>query len=169
SFLTGQHAHRHGITHNYEGPADDAVDHRLITFPRLLQRAGYETAYVGKWHIGHEDDSRRPGFDHWISFPGQGLYVDPPLNINGQRVRAKGYMTDILTGHAVDYLRREHTRPFCLYIGHKAVHAPFTPAERHQHLYSTEPLPRTPAHDDSLAGKPELQPAERDGTKRPGS
>jgi len=154
SFLTGQYAHRHGVINNQA--ENNERSHRLITFPRLLHDAGYETAFIGKWHMGN-DDTPRPGFDRWVSFKGQGRYNDPALNIDGQRTQQKGYITDILTGHAVDFIRRDREKPFCLYVGHKAIHGPFTPAERHKHLYTTEPIPYSPATKDTLEGKPMLQ------------
>ncbi len=154
SFLTGQYAHRHGVIDNQAG--NNERSHRLVTSPRLLHGAGYETAFIGKWHMG-DDDTPRPGFDRWVGLKGQGRYYDPRLNINGKRVQEKGYVTDILTDYAVEFLRQEHKRPFCLYLGHKAVHAPFTPAQRHRHLYTTEPIPYSPAVKDTLAGKPMLQ------------
>lgn len=168
SFLTGQYAHAHNVVSNQQ--ENNERSHRLITFPRLLHDAGYETAYVGKWHMGN-DDTRRPGFDSWVSFKGQGRYNDPPMNIEGKQVQAEGYMTDILTGHAVEFIRREHDQPFCLYLGHKAIHGPFTPAERHKHLYTDEPIPLSPATRDTLDGKPMLQrPDPRTGRlHRPGS
>jgi len=153
SFLTGQYAHTHKVTGNGN---NNALSHELLTFPRLLQRHGYETAFIGKWHMGN-DDTPRPGFDHWVSFRGQGVYVDPQLNVNGAPVSAKGYMTDILTGRAVEFLRRTHSKPFLLYLGHKAVHGPFTPAERHKDLYSDQPITRAPSGQNSLEGKPALQ------------
>ena len=93
----------------------------LPTFPVGLQAAGYETAFVGKWHMGGASDDPRPGFDRWVSFRGQGPYVDPTLNINGTRREHQGYTTDILTDYAVEFLRGEHDRPFMLYLSHKAV------------------------------------------------
>ncbi|MFB3827216.1 MAG: sulfatase [Bryobacteraceae bacterium] len=140
SYLTGQYVHTHGVRDNTDHAE---LSHRLVTWPRLLHDNGYETAYVGKWHMGR-DDSPRPGFDRWVSFQGQGQYVDPLLNIDGRRVESPGYVTDLLSGHAAEFLRRKRSKPFALYLAHKAVHGPFTPAERYKDLYSTEPLPRRP-------------------------
>jgi arylsulfatase A-like enzyme len=157
-FLTGQYAHTHGVT----GAGDhDARGDQLVTFPRLLQDAGYETAYVGKWHIGN-DDRPRPGFDRWVSFSGQGKYVNPDLNVNGQRVHAEGYMTDLLTDHAVGVIQTPHTKPWLLYLSYTAVHAPFIPADRHQDLFADMPIIRAPGAKDTLEGKPVLR---REGTR----
>ena len=73
SFLTGQYAHTHGITDNVDR---SAASHQLVTFPLLLHQSGYETAFIGKWHMGN-DDTPRPGFDRWVSFKGQGTYLNP--------------------------------------------------------------------------------------------
>jgi N-acetylglucosamine-6-sulfatase len=154
-FLSGQYVHTHGIRDNTE---HNAQSHQLITFPRLLHDAGYETAYVGKWHMGN-DDTPRPGFDRWVSFRGQGVYVDPPLNVDGKPVQNSGYITDLLNGHAVDFLERKRTKPFCLYLAHKAVHGPFTPADRHLDLYAGETIVRKASATDTLEGKPVLRRA----------
>ena len=150
SFLTGQYPHTHGVIDNSD---HSALSHTLITFPRLLHDAGYETAYVGKWHMGN-DDSPRPGFDHWVSFKGQGVYENPAINVDGQASKVNGYMTDILNEHALSFVKGEHKKPFVLYLAHKAVHGPFTPAERHKDLYATEPIKPAPSINDSLEGKP---------------
>lgn len=140
SFLTGQFVHTHGVRSN----GDNAErSHKLVTWPRVLHDNGYETGFLGKWHMGR-DDSPRPGFDRWVSFRGQGQYQDPPLNIDGKQVNAQGYITDILAGHAVEFLRRKRTKPFALYLAHKAIHGPFTPPERYKDLYTTEAIPRRP-------------------------
>lgn len=155
SFLTGQYPHRHGIVDNTDR---SARSHELVTWPRVLHDNGYETGFLGKWHMG-VDDSPRPGFDHWISFPGQGESFDPPLNIDGKAVQAKGYITDILTDHAVAFLEKKRARPFCLYVSHKAIHPnvaqgadgkisgfgeadDFKVAERHRSLYAGMTPPR---------------------------
>lgn len=130
SILTGQYAHRHGVVDNQR-----PVPEGTVFFPEYLQQAGYETAFVGKWHMGHEHDDPRKGFDHWASFRGQGEYFNPTLNVNGTRGQVAGYTTDVLTDQALAWLRKERSKPFFLYLSHKAVHYPFTPAQRHHGRY----------------------------------
>src|SRR3546814_38603 len=89
---------------------------------------------IGKWHMGGGSDDPKRGFDHWVSFKGQGHYQPHPngLNVDGKRVPQKGYITDELTGYAVDWLKQQgNDKPFMLYLSHKGVHADFLPAERH--------------------------------------
>lgn len=158
SFLTGQYVHKHGILDNSErGPQS----HELRTFPQLLQAAGYETAFIGKWHMSGKDDSARPGFDHWISFRGQGRYVNCELNRNGNRGVSEGYITDILSQEAVDFIRTRRNKPFALCLCHKAIHGPFEPAARHRSLYSNSKIEPAPSQADDLSGKPVLAEAER--------
>src|SRR6266576_2619208 len=152
SYLTRQSANATGVIDNSD---HSALSHQLVTFPKLLHDASYETAYVGKWHMG-ADDSPRPGFDRWVGFKGQGAYENPNINVDGKASKVDGYMTDILNGHALDFVRQEHKKPFALYLAHKAVHGPFTPAERHKNLYADARLPLTPNHQDKRAGKPAL-------------
>ncbi|HID77742.1 MAG TPA: DUF4976 domain-containing protein [Planctomycetaceae bacterium] len=130
SILTGQYTHRHGVVDNQR-----PVPPGTRFFPEVLQRAGYVTAFVGKWHMGHEDDRPRKGFHHWVSFRGQGQYFDPLLNINGTRRRFQGYTTDILTQQALRWLESVRSKPFFLYLSYKAVHYPFLPAPRHHGRY----------------------------------
>ncbi len=132
SILTGLYTHKHRVIDN-----NRLVPEGTIFFPQYLQQAGYTTAFIGKWHMGGAHDDPRPGFDHWISFRGQGNYLPPgpnyTLNVNGERVKQKGYITDELTDYAVDWLEQQNgaDKPFFLYLSHKAVHSNFTPAERH--------------------------------------
>jgi N-acetylglucosamine-6-sulfatase len=142
SVLTGQYAHRHGVVDN-----TSPVPPGTVFFPQRLQKAGYRTAYVGKWHMGEAEasDDPRPGFDHWISFQGQGVYQDPTLNVNGVRGPASGYTTDVLTDSALAWLRRRSDgRPFFLYLSHKATHAEFVPPARYQGRYAKETIPYPP-------------------------
>src|ERR1035438_8477821 len=118
SFLTGQYAHTHGVTDNTD---HSPLSHRMQTYPQGLERAGCDTAFIGKWHMG-VDDSPRPGFHHWVGFKGQGVYTDPELNVDGVQTKVKGYTTDILNDYAVKFLERKRTSPFLLYLPHKAVH-----------------------------------------------
>jgi N-acetylglucosamine-6-sulfatase len=150
SILTGQYAHRHGIVDN-----TSPIPSGTVFFPQLLQRAGYRTAYVGKWHMGEVDDEPQPGFQHWVSFRGQGTYRDPVLNINGERRQINGYTTDILTDQAIEWLKRESAdaanRPFFLALSHKAVHSEFEAAPRHAGRYAKEPIPYPPTMTDTEA------------------
>ena len=167
-FLTGQYAHAHGITDNTDrSPAS----HRLPTFPRALHDHGYETAFIGKWHMG-VDDSPRPGFDHWVGFAGQGTYLNPDLNIDGRHVKETGYTTDILSRHAVEILSRPRSKSLCLWLAHKAVHpeltqfadgsisdpngGEFIPAPRHKSLFKGVAVPRRPNAGKPPTGKPAL-------------
>ena len=160
STLTGQYAHKHGVLDN-----STLLNPETPTFPKVLQQSGYNTAFVGKWHMGGSTDEPRPGFDHWVSFRGQGTYFDPLLNINGERKKVDGYTTDILTGYAVDYIGQDHGKPFMLYLSHKAVHADFEPAPRHAGSYKDRayPYPDTMADtEENYAGKPAWLKAQRD-------
>ncbi len=147
-FLTGKYAHSHGVMNNGT-PFDDSQP----TFPSVLQKAGYETAFVGKWHMGGQEGPRK-GFNHWFSFKGQGAYYNPTINDNGEVRRVATYMTDLLTNHAVDWLRKPRNAPFCLCLAHKAVHGPFEPAVRHRKLYSDVKIDRPASMTDTLEGKP---------------
>src|SRR5437899_3612923 len=101
SILTGLYAHRHRVIDN-----NNPVPPGMTFFPQYLQAAGYETAFIGKWHMGSESDDPQPGFDHWVSFKGQGTYWPNPngLNVDGRKVPQKGYITDELTDYAVEWL-----------------------------------------------------------------
>jgi len=172
TILTGQYPSRHGIIDNV---ARNRQSHRLETFPRALQANGYETAFLGKWHMGN-DPTPRPGFDYWVAIPGQGRTIDPELFEDGALHTVEGYVTDILTDRAVAFIEREHDGPFFLYLGHKAIHpdarqlddgsvdpsvpSQYVPAPRHRGRYEDRvfaPRPNvvaTPGDD-----KPVLQRA----------
>ncbi|MCH6256124.1 sulfatase [Puniceicoccaceae bacterium K14] len=158
SILTGLYTFRHRVIDNQK-----LVPEGTIYFPQYLQEAGYSTAFIGKWHMGQKSDEPRPGFDHWVSFRGQGHYLPPDpdytLNVNGDRVKQKGYITDELTNYAVDWLKKQENSdtPFFLYLSHKAVHANFTPAERHVGDFEGLPFERPKSEarvDDEIANTP---------------
>lgn len=131
SVLSGQYAHTHGVMDN-----STLLPQGTPIFPVELQKNGYETAFIGKWHMGGSSDAPRPGFDHWVSFKGQGVYNNPTFNVNGESIQREGYMTDFLTGYAEDYIKQDRDKPYFMYLSHKAVHAEFYPAERHKDAYS---------------------------------
>ncbi len=147
SILTGQYMHRHRVVDNQR-----PVPEGTVFFPQYLQQAGYQTGFVGKWHMGHENDAPRPGFDHWVSFRGQGTYFDPELNINGNRKTFSGYTADVLTDRAIEWLdqERDDAKPFFLYLAFKSVHYPFQPAPRHAQRYEGRPIdyPETMANTE---------------------
>jgi N-acetylglucosamine-6-sulfatase len=151
SLLTGCYAHTHGVRQNGVADPDDS----LPLFPALLQDAGYRTAFIGKWHMASgATASPRPGFDTWVSFPGQGEYDDPAINDNGVLQRVPGYMTDLLTDYAVRFIAEHAAEPFCLILAHKAVHDPRTPAPRHLDAFPDAALPEPPSFADDCYGKP---------------
>ena len=168
SILTGQFAHVHGITDNTERSEQS---HRLKTFPQELQRAGYETAYLGKWHMGN-DNTRRPGFDRWFCLTGQGTSFDPVVNDDGKEMKRTGYVTDVLNEESVKFLRAKHAKPFMLFLSHKAIHpetyqgpdgklsdptlSNFIPAPRHKDLYSDAKITRRPSAGVPPKDKPAL-------------
>jgi N-acetylglucosamine-6-sulfatase len=118
SILTGQYASRHGIIDNV---ARDAASMRLPNYHLVLQTLGYETAHIGKWHMGN-DAAPRPGYDLWVSFKGHGRLFDPEINENGTTIQHSGYVTDLLNERAVRFLEAKRDRPFALFLAHKAVH-----------------------------------------------
>jgi len=130
SFLTGAYAHRHGVTAN----AGVDLDPDTPTYPGLLRDAGYETAFIGKWHMARWS-TPRAGFDHWVSFNGQGRYERNSLNVDGEWVQSDRYVTDELTERALEFVSKPREQPFLLVLSHKAVHAPCRPAPRHAYLY----------------------------------
>lgn len=159
SIFTGLYTHNHRVADNYH-----AISDKLVYFPRYLQKAGYETAFIGKWHMGGDVDDPRPGFDHWVSFKGQGVYVADPskakvkgrpvplssaegYNVDGERRPQPGYITDELTDFSLDWLRERAAsdKPWFLFLSHKAVHSDFIPANRHAFRYEEKPfeLPKT--------------------------
>jgi N-acetylglucosamine-6-sulfatase len=169
SMLTGMYAHQHGIFDNLERSQQS---HKLKTFPQELQKLGYETAYIGKWHMGN-DNTARPGFDRWFCLKGQGTSFDSEVNDDGRDVQTKGYVTDVLNEQSLDFVRQPRQRPFMLYLSHKAIHpetaqaadgklsdptaSNFIPAPRHEKLYENVTVPRRPSAGVPPLDKPALQ------------
>jgi len=141
SILTGLYTFRHRVIDNQR-----AVPDGTLFFPQYLQKAGYSTGFIGKWHMGHASDEPRPGFDYWVSFKGQGHYLPPgpqyTINVNGKRVKQDGYLTTMLTRYALDFLEQQkhNNKPFMLYLSHKAVHGDFVPEEKYRGRFADKPF-----------------------------
>lgn len=145
TILTGKYGHKNGCPH-----LDAEFDGNQQTFPKLLQKAGYHTAVIGKWHLSSEPI----GFDYYNVLPGQGNYFDPTFKekgytwedgFDGGRVINRGYVTDIITDIALDCLNnRPKDKPFCILLQHKAPHDLWEYDEKHAHLYKDMDLPEPP-------------------------
>ncbi len=153
SLLTGTYAHTHGVRVNDVQDLGDAPPN----FPALLGGAGYDTGFVGKWHMDNASAGPRLDFGTWLSFAGQGVYDNPLLNENGREFRARGYVTDILSEYAAAWLQRPREQPFCLVVSHKAAHVPFEAAARHRFAFAGTPFPEPENFGDTLEGKPAWQ------------
>ncbi len=146
TILTGKHSHLNGVTTNRP---EDSLDTAQQTFPKLLQQAGYQTALVGKWHL----KSDPAGFDHWEILPGQGFYYNPDFRTARDTMRNAGYVTDVITDRALDWLEngRASGEPFLLMVQHKAPHRPWLPGPEHLLTYADVKItaPRTLFYDYS--------------------
>lgn len=154
SMLTGQYSHTHGVLHNSDGrnlPGRGALLPDQITFPHLLQRAGYWNVIVGKWHLLNEPG----GFAHSAIFPGQGDYQDPVLIVNGARMRFRGHSCDVVGDNALQFLAdRPKDKPFCLLVHFKAPHRQWIPAPRYANRFKDVTIPEPRTFNDTLAGRP---------------
>lgn len=132
SILTGLYAHAHGVRNNFT-----ELPESLPHWPARLQQEGYDTAYIGKWHMGEGNDKPRPGFDWFISHKGQGKYFDTEWNVNGvQHETPKGYYTTVVTDYCLDWLKkRSHNTPWSLCLGHKAPHSFYFPEPKYEHTF----------------------------------
>lgn len=124
TIMTGKYSHQNGFYNN----TNCTFDGKQKTFPKLLQKAGYSTAIIGKWHLGSDPT----GFDYWNILPGQGLYYNPPMITKDGRVKQEGYVTDVVTDLSLDWLKnRDKSKPFLLMSQHKSPHREWAPALRH--------------------------------------
>ncbi len=155
SILTGQYSHTHGVMHNSDGrnlPGRAALLPDQVTFPHLLHAAGYRTAVIGKWHLLNEPG----GFDQWEILPGQGVYLDPIMIVNGVPVKFRGHVCDVVGDQALEFLdRRPKDQPFCLLCHFKAPHRSWIPAERYAHRFDDVVVPEPRTFNDDLEGRPD--------------
>ena len=150
--LTGKYSHLNGQMTNRE-----TFDGSQQTFPKLLRKAGYQTAMVGKWHL----KSSPTGFDYWNVLPGQGRYHNPDMIEMGEKKKLEGYTTDLITDRAIQFLEtiRDRDRPFCLMVHHKAPHRRWEPDEKHARLYDNVHIPEPDTFDDDYSNR--ASPASR--------
>lgn len=132
--LTGKHSHNNGLINN-----EVVFDGSQVTFPKLLQQAGYQTAIIGKWHLKSEPT----GFDHWMVLPGQGEYYNPDFRTPDGMVRIPGYVTEITTDESLKWLdsREDKSQPFCLMVQHKAPHRNWMPAPKYLNHFDEAEIP----------------------------
>ena len=144
--LTGKYSHLNGFYNN----SNSVFDSTQVTFPKLLQKAGYQTAIIGKWHL----ISNPTGFDFWQVLPGQGVYYNPPmLNAQGA-VKTQGYVTDIITDLSLDWLsKRDKTKPFVLMCQHKAPHREWEPNIKDLGFDKDRVYPEPPTLFDDYANR----------------
>ncbi len=136
SILTGQYVHQHTIVDNVS-PEPTNVTY----FPQYLQKANYQTAFFGKWHMGDENANPRKGFDRWVSFAGQGVYYNPTLNIDGKAktYTDSSYTPTVITDFALDWLtKRDKAKPFFMCLSHKSVHGPFMASKKDAGIYTNK-------------------------------
>lgn len=149
TILTGTYSHVNGVY-----TLDEGLDGRQENVAKLLQSAGYQTAIVGKWHLGHGGVHDPTGFDYWNVLPGQGAYHNPKMYEMGEERHYEGYVTDIITDVALEWLEgRDQDKPFFLMVHHKAPHRPWKPDEKHMHLYEDVEIPYPETFDDDYSNR----------------
>lgn len=152
--LTGQYSHINGV------PVFNRFDGSRPHLAKHLQKAGYHTGMVGKWHLG----SNPTGFDYWNILPGQGLYHDPVLIDGGKRAKHKGYVTDVITDISIDFIRKRPVdKPFFLMCHHKAPHRAWDPDAKNAKLFENVQVPEPDTLHDDYTGKSD---AAREATMR---
>ncbi|MDC1390472.1 sulfatase [Acidimicrobiales bacterium] len=158
AILTGTYNHVNGVT-TLETP----LDNTLWNFPGEMQRNGWQTAMIGKWHLGHGAGADPSGFDHWRILPGQGHYHNPVmLEADGVVVERGGYVTDLITDDTISWIdQRDRDRPFAVFCHHKAPHRTWEPAAEHFTMYDDVEIPFPDTFRDDLRGRAEVIQAVR--------
>ncbi len=144
--MTGKYSHVNGFYNNTNSKFDGAQQ----TFPKLLKAAGYQTGIVGKWHLVSDPT----GFDYWEILPGQGVYYNPPMIRNGERVNHEGYVTDIITDLTLDWLKkRDKSKPFLMMAHHKAPHREWSPNLKYLGWNKDQKFAEPPTLFDNYSGR----------------
>jgi arylsulfatase A-like enzyme len=146
--LTGKYSHLNGFLDN-EGKKP--FDGSQVTFPKLLQSAGYQTAMIGKWHL----ESEPTGFSYWDILPGQGNYYNPDFINTEGKYREEGYVTEIITKKCLKWLDKVKgsTQPFLLMMHHKAPHREWQPGPNELSLYKNVIFPEPPTLFDDYSNR----------------
>ena len=149
NILTGLHSHLNGVK-----TLGDPLDGRKPNVAKMLQASGYQTAMVGKWHLGHGGNADPTGFDYWNVLPGQGSYYDPVMIEEDGRKQHEGYATDIITDFSLEWLQnRDKDQPFFLMCHHKAPHRPWDSDEKHAHMFEDGDVPMPDNFFDDYANR----------------
>lgn len=145
--MTGKHSHKNGFTNNEHGVFDGSQQ----TMPKLMQKAGYQTALIGKWHLV----STPTGFDHYDILAGQGEYYNPTfIHNDGTRSIEKGYCTNVITDKAIDWMeKRDKERPFILFVHHKACHRDWLPELKYMREYEDQTFEKPDNFWDDYFGR----------------
>jgi arylsulfatase A-like enzyme len=146
TILTGMFSHKNGFTDNRS-----RFDTSLVTVPKLMQQAGYQTAVIGKWHLV----TYPKGFDYWKIVPGQGLYFEPRvISMQGDTSTYHGYATDVITDEALAWLKekRNPSKPFTLFLHHKAPHRNFFPPLKYIEAFHDKVFPEPETLYEDTAG-----------------
>ena len=149
AILTGKYNHINGVK-----TLGDQFDSRQQTVQQIMKDNGYQTALVGKWHLGHGGIHDPSGFDYWNIFPGQGDYHNPKMFDMGEEKVYEGYATDIITDLSLDWMdQRDEDKPFMLMLHHKAPHRPWDPDEKHMHMYEDIDIPEPETFNDDYSNR----------------
>jgi arylsulfatase A-like enzyme len=146
--LTGKYSHLNGFIKNEgQGPFDGSQQ----TFPKLLQKAGYQTAMIGKWHLGSDPT----GFNYWDILPGQGNYYNPDFITPEGRHREQGYVTELITEKCINWLKKAKSsgKPFMLMMHHKAPHREWQPGPNELGIYKDVIFPEPETLFDDYANR----------------